>query len=315
MTAWNDLFATSQGITTPLARRWISLACTLAVPALGALPAQAQPQDGSPKPVSAQAGDAAKPALMLASVWTAGRDPTGFLVSEKLDGVRAYWDGQRMRFRSGLPIAAPAWFIAALPKEPLDGELWIGRGQFDRLSGVVRKDQPVDAEWRELRYMVFDLPGAAGDFAARNQRLGRLVQEANQPWLQAVLQRSVGNATMLRQLLKGRVAEGAEGLVLHRANALWAPGRSDALLKYKLVKDDEALVVGHIAGKGRNAGRLGALLLELPDGQRFALGSGFTDAQRASPPPIGSVVTYRFRDRTPKGLPRFTSFLRERGPQ
>jgi len=111
------------------------------------------------------------------------------------------------------------------------------------------------------------------------------------------------------------VADGAEGLVLHRSDALWAPGRSDALLKFKPMQDEDARVVGHLPGKGRNAGRMGALLLELPDGQRFALGTGFTDAQRESPPALGTVVTYRLRDHTPKGLPRFASFLRVRGPE
>ncbi len=264
---------------------------------------------------AAQTQSANAPALMLPTVWLAGRSPAGFLVSEKLDGVRAFWDGSRLRFRSGLPIAAPDWFTAGLPKVALDGELWLGRGHFDRLSGMVRKEVPVDAEWRELRYMVFDLPGAAGTFAQRVQGIHSLVQVAGQTWLQAVAQASVATDAELRLQLKKLVADGGEGLVLHRADALWAAGRSDALLKFKPMQDEDARVVGHLPGKGRNAGRMGALLLELPDGQRFALGTGFTDAQRESPPALGSVVTYRLRDHTPKGLPRFASFLRVRGPE
>lgn len=145
-----------------------------------------------------------------------------------------------MRFRSGLPIAAPLWFTAALPKVPLDGELWLGRHQFDRLSGVVRKDVPVDAEWRELRYMVFDLPGAPSSFSSGVQGIQRLVQMAGQPWLQAVAQRPVASASELAIQLKKLVADGGEGLVLHRADALWAPGRSNVLLKFKPVQDDDA---------------------------------------------------------------------------
>jgi DNA ligase-1 len=264
---------------------------------------------------SAQMPGADTPALMLPKVWQAGSNPAGFLVSEKLDGVRAFWDGSRLRFRSGLPISAPDWFTGGLPKVALDGELWLGRGQFGRLSGMVRKEVPVDAEWRELRYMVFDLPGAAGSFAQRVQGLQSLVQVAGKPWLQAVAQLPATTDAELRAQLKMLVAEGGEGLVLHRADALWAAGRSDALLKFKPMQDEDARVVGHLPGKGRNAGRLGALLLELPDGQRFALGTGFSDAQRESPPAVGTVVTYRLRDHTPKGLPRFASFLRVRGPE
>jgi DNA ligase-1 len=177
---------------------------------------------------------------------------------------------------------------------------------------LVRRDVPVDAEWREVRYMIFDLPGAAGHFAERAGRIAELVALAHQPWLQAVEQKRVADAAALQKLLTKTVKDGGEGLVLHRANALWSPGRSDALLKFKPLPDEEARVVAHLPGKGRNQGRLGALLLEMPDGQRFALGTGFTDAQRAAPPAVGSTVTYRYRDRTPKGLPKFASFLRVR---
>jgi DNA ligase-1 len=84
------------------------------------------------------------------------------------------------------------------------------------------------------------------------------------------------------------------------------------LRKLKLVPDEDARVIAHLAGKGKHAGRLGALLLETSNGQRFALGTGFTDAQRAEPPAIGAFVTYRYRDHTPAGLPKFASFLRVR---
>lgn len=253
----------------------------------------------------------AQPALMHARFWQAGLDPKPYLVSEKLDGVRAFWDGQSLRFRSGLPIAAPDWFTAGLPKTSLDGELWLGRGRFDELSGTVRKKLPVDAEWRQLRYMIFDLPGATGSFAERAQRINTLLTEEHQPWLQAVAQTQIPKTPGLQALLKQTVKEGGEGLVLHRANALWSPGRSDALYKLKPMPDEEARVLAHLPGKGRHAGRMGALLLALPDGQQFALGTGFSDAQRAEPPPVGAIVTYRYRDRTPRGLPRFASFLRE----
>jgi DNA ligase-1 len=257
-----------------------------------------------------EASASAQPALMHAKLWPAGLDPSAYLVSEKLDGVRAFWDGQSLSFRSGLPIAAPDWFTAGLPKTSLDGELWLGRGRFDELSGTVRKKLPVDAEWRQLRYMIFDLPGATGSFAERAQRVNILLTEAHQPWLQAVAQTQIPKTPGLQALLKQTVKEGGEGLVLHRANALWSPGRSDALYKLKPMPDEEARVLAHLPGKGRHAGRMGALLLALPDGQQFALGTGFSDAQRADPPPVGAIVTYRYRDRTPRGLPRFASFLR-----
>ncbi len=269
-------------------------------------PVQAASTDGTSETVTAP------PALMLAQNWQPSLNPAEFLVSEKLDGVRAYWDGQQLRFRSGRPIAAPAWFTADFPNTPLDGELWMGRQRFDRVSAAARKAVPVDAEWREMRYMVFDTPGANGAFAVRAQNLVELLDLADVPWLQAVAQERVADSAALQSRLVATAAGGGEGLVLHRATALWQPGRSDALRKLKLQPDEEARVVALIPGKGRYTGRMGALLLEMPNGQRFALGTGFTDAQRADPPAVGAVVSYRYRDRTPAGLPKFASFLRVR---
>lgn len=271
-----------------------------------ALPAMASAVD------TVQAATPTQPALMLAKNWQSGVNPVDYLVSEKLDGVRAFWDGQALRFKSGRLIAAPAWFTAALPTTPLDGELWLGRRSFDRLSGTVRRSAPVDAEWRELHYMIFDLPGAPGTFTERAARVASLVERSGVPWLRAVAQTPVADHAALQSHLLKTVEDGGEGLVLHRADALWQPGRSDALRKLKQMPDEDARVVAHVPGNGRNVGRLGALLLEMPGGQRFALGTGFTDAQRESPPPVGAVVSYRYRDRTPAGLPRFASYLRER---
>ena len=261
-----------------------------------------------------QAQPAPPPPLrpMLATPWQDGANPADYLVSEKLDGVRALWDGQVLRFRSGRPIAAPAWFLQGLPPLALDGELWLGRQRFEALSGTVRKQVPVDDDWRALRYMVFDLPQDTAPFAQRAARLQEAVAATRHPWLQAVLQSRVADATALQVRLRAVVAAGGEGLVLHRADALWAPGRSDALRKLKPLPDDEGTVLEVLPGKGKNRGRMGALRLQLPDGQSFHLGTGFSDAQRNNPPPVGAIVTFRYRDRTAKGLPRFASFLRVR---
>lgn len=241
-------------------------------------------------------------------------DPRGWLVSEKLDGVRAVWDGARLWFRSGLPIAAPPWFTARLPPLALDGELWMGRGRFEETSGATRRATPDAAAWRALRYEVFDLPGASGPFHERVRRLQRAVANSAFPGLNAVVQEQLADAAALQRRLDTVVRAGGEGLMLHRADALWRPGRSDALLKLKPVHDAEAEVVGHVAGKGRHAGRLGALRVRTPEGLEFLLGTGFDDRQREQPPAIGSTVTYTFRGTTEAGVPRFASFLRVREP-
>lgn len=250
--------------------------------------------------------------VQLAAEWPQGRSPHGFLVSEKFDGVRAVWDGRRLRFRSGREIAAPEGFVRALPDHPLDGELWLGHGQFDRLSGVVRQQRPDAQAWQAVRYLVFDSPGLPGGFESRWQALQPVIEAAQQPWLMRVEQIRLNDVQALRQRLQAVVRAGGEGLVLHRADALWRAGRSDALFKFKPEPDDEAQVLGYLPGKGRHAGLTGALLVRTPQGVQFALGSGLTDAARRDPPALGSWVSYRYRDRTPRGVPRFATFWRVR---
>jgi DNA ligase 1 len=251
------------------------------------------------------------PPLQLATVYDASIDPSPYLVSEKFDGVRGHWDGSVLRHRSGRPVAAPAWFTARLPPGvPLDGELWLARGRFDALSGIVRRQVPVDAEWRQVRYLVFDMPEAGGTFAERALHVRALAAQLAWPQLVAVAQAPAGDRAALQRRLAETLAHGGEGLVLHLASATHRPGRSAALLKLKPELDAEAVVVGHRPGRGRLEGQLGALELRAPDGRRFFVGTGFDDALRREPPALGSVVTYRYRDLTPGGAPRFASFLR-----
>lgn len=255
---------------------------------------------------------AAAPEILLANVYRNDIDPAPYLVSEKLDGVRAIWDGQSLKTRSGRVINAPAWFVDALPVAALDGELWIERRRFDEVSGIVRRDVPIDAEWRQVRYMLFELPGASGTFAQRVEQMQAIVAQANAPWLRVIEQRPAVNRENLKKWLASVVKQGGEGLMLHRANALYETGRSDALLKLKPALDAEGVVVRHLLGKGKYEGMLGALEIRLADGKLLRLGSGFSDAQRKNPPPQGTVVTYRYRDLTANGVPRFATFVRVR---
>ncbi len=250
--------------------------------------------------------------MLLAEVYAANVDVTQYWVSEKFDGVRAQWDGHVLRFRGGGLVPAPAWFTANFPVVPLDGELWIGRDQFDAISGIVRKVEPVDAEWRQVRYLVFELPGAADDFSERVRQMQAVVEQAGVPWLQAVEQTRVADRAELTQRLDAVIRQHGEGLMLHRADAPYLTGRSDALLKLKPWLDAEAVVVGHVPGKGKYQGMTGALQMAMPDGKRFRIGSGLSDALRSQPPPIGTRITYRYQQLTKGGVPRFPHYLRVR---
>jgi DNA ligase-1 len=255
---------------------------------------------------------ATPPRVMLATVYHAGIDVAGYYVSEKLDGVRGHWDGHRLYTRSGLAIEPPAWFTAHWPAQPMDGELWIGRGRFEDASALVRAGAGDDGAWREARFMVFDLPADPGPFATRLRHMRALLDHAGIAWLRRIPQFRVQDAGELDAWLARIIAAGGEGLVLHHRDAHYHAGRSEDLLKYKPYDDAEARVVGYTPGLGKYAGLTGALIVERPDGQRFRIGSGFSDAQRAHPPAIGSQVTYRYNGLTGNGTPRFARFLRVR---
>lgn len=252
----------------------------------------------------------AAPALLLAREWPVDADPAGYLVSEKLDGVRALWDGHTLRFRSGALIAAPSAFLARLPAQPLDGELWLGRGRFDELSGLVRRAQPDGALWRDLRYQVFELPAADGRFAQRAAALQGLCRQAGFVGLRALPQQAVADRADLQRRLDAVVAAGGEGLVLHRADAPVASGRGPWLFKHKPLHDAEALVLAHLPGQGRLAGQVGALQVRADSGVVFKIGSGLQDADRAVLPAVGQRISYRHRGFTPAGVPRFASYWR-----
>ncbi len=175
---------------------------------------------------------------------------------------------------------------------------------------TVRSQTPNDIAWREMHYMVFDLPAQAGDFTTRLAALRKLLPITDAPWVVAVPQERATTQDDLQALLDKTVKMGGEGLMLHRGASLYRGGRSGDLLKFKPFDDAEARVVEHITGKGRHGARLGALLVETPEGQRFRLGTGLTDVERDNPPPVGSWVTYRYNGTTAKGLPKFARFIR-----
>ncbi|MDT7523810.1 DNA ligase [Rhodoferax sp. TBRC 17198] len=260
-----------------------------------------------------------RPALMLATEHTPSFAGGDAWVSEKYDGVRAYWDGRQLLTRGGHRIEAPAWFTAGWPAFALDGELWAGRGRFAEAVSTARRESPDDAAWRGLRYMVFDLPAQGGRFEARYAALLAAVQTMQQAWVQPVLQSPAPDAAGLQALLADTTRAGGEGLMLHRASALYQAGRSADLVKLKQYQDAEARVLSHVAGQGRLQGRTGALWVEWrategAKAHRFKLGSGFTDAERADPPAVGSWVTFRYRGLTAQGVPRFASYLRPAAP-
>lgn len=253
-----------------------------------------------------------KPDLLLAQDYQDNIDVSQYWVSEKLDGVRVYWDGKQLISRGGNIIQAPAWFTADFPPRPLDGELWLARQQFAQILSTVSKQQPVNSEWQQLAYYIFELPQAEGTFTERIRMMQLLVQQQNSPYLQVVPQFRVADRATLLATLTQLEQAGAEGLMLHHQDAHYKTGRSADLLKLKTYQDAEATVISYRPGRGKYQGMVGALIVRTPEGLEFAIGSGLTDALRQTPPAIGSEITYRYNGYTSNGIPRFARFLRER---
>jgi DNA ligase len=252
------------------------------------------------------------PRVMLANVYEdADVDVTRYWLSEKLDGIRAYWDGEKLWTRHGNLIHAPDWFTRDLPASALDGELWAGHNRFEFVSSVVLDADPQDVSWHEIRFMVFDLPQDAHPFERRLASLTAM-RDALPAFVQIVDQRRIKDRDELLDELHRVVASGGEGLMLHRADSLYKADRSDDLLKMKPARDAEARVVDYTPGKGKYAGQVGALVVETRDGIRFSVGSGLSDHDRIDPPKVGSWITYRYQALTIHGVPRFARFVRVR---
>ena len=248
------------------------------------------------------------PPLLLAHTWENDVDLTGWWLSEKLDGVRAYWDGSAFLSRLGNRYHAPDWFVEGLPEVPLDGELWGGRKRFQKTISIVRRQDRSD-HWKEISFVVFDAPALKEPFENRLAFLRERLPHGEHAHAAAHVQEVCKGTDHLRAELARVEALGGEGLMLRKPGSLYEVGRSATLLKVKSFRDAEARVVEHLAGAGRHKGRLGALLVELADGTRFSVGTGFSDAERGNPPPAGSVVTFRYQELSDGGVPRFPSYV------
>ncbi len=248
---------------------------------------------------------------MLAHTWDEKIDIKGWWMSEKLDGVRGYWTGKELISRSGNPFHVPSWFTRNFPSTALDGELWSGRQQFSELAGIIRRKKP-DAEWGKVRYLIFDAPQAEGGFEKRLDFARRWFREHENPYAEVLKQQICENEMHLRKRLREIESLGGEGVMLRKPDSPYTVGRSYDLLKVKTYRDAEAKVIKHLPGSGKHAGRLGALLVELPNGIQFAIGTGFTDQERENPPSVGSIITFKYYGFHESGIPRFASFLRVR---
>lgn len=265
--------------------------------------------------------------MMLAQVWdwNTGIDPTGWHMSEKLDGMRAYWTGQKMLTRNGNAIHIPIWLRAILPSTALDGELWLGPGMLRQVVSIVRKSSPRDPRWSQLKYMVFDAPNAPGGCEQRFAVLRKVANAARNRWILAgfttpadtfgcpvvfVEQTVCRSHAHLQRFHKKITTRGGEGAMLRRPRSAYVRSRTPALLKVIKKVRAEARVAGYNGGTGTNKGLLGSYQAELLNsGVRFNVGAGLKKVDRHNPMPLGTIITIQFKGLNPSGKPREPAYI------
>ncbi|MBM9519774.1 DNA ligase [Desulforhopalus vacuolatus] len=250
----------------------------------------------------------AKENILLLKTWK-GEDVSGWLMSEKLDGIRAIWDGRILCTRSGKGIAAPQWFVKKLPPFAIDGELWTRRGNFQNIQSIVMDHRPSE-KWQEITYNIFDVPNARGGLQHRLIKLADWLQLHPTPCIHILEQIPCRNNAHLEAFRRDIEAKGGEGVVVRNPDAPYEKKRTANALKVKSFEDDECVVTAHHEGRGHFVGMLGAFSCRLPNGQVFRIGSGLKKSDRLNPPAIGTIVTFKHQGWTDGGKPRFPVFLR-----
>lgn len=233
----------------------------------------------------------------------------GWYMSEKLDGIRAYWNGKTLLSRNKNIIYAPKWFIEALPPFELDGELWTKRGDFENIQNIVL-DTKSSKDWQKITYNIFEVPNEKGDFDTRLKKLKDWLKEDTNRniYIKIIPQIVCKNEEDLDRFLKEMLEKKAEGVMLKNPFLEYQTGRSNNLLKVKTFFDDEAVVVS----QNYKDEKFKSLKLKLKDGTTFNLGNGFSNTERLNPPKVGDIVTFKYYGVTKNGKPKFASFLRLR---
>ena len=253
---------------------------------------------------------AQKPDLLLLKVYK-DQNISGWVMSEKLDGVRAYWDGVHLISRGGKTIHAPTWFTKNYPSFAIDGELWSKRGDFDFISGAVREKYPDDTKWRQITHNIFEVPNSKGTLF---ERLAK-VKSYTDSIIKLIPQYPVQNKENMLQFLKKIESKNGEGVVVRDPNAKYIAKRTSKALKVKSFLDTECRVISHNAGKGKYKGLLGSITCKMDNNVSFKIGSGFTKEERENPPKIGALISFKYKEFTKNAKPRFPIFLRVRAPQ
>jgi len=248
---------------------------------------------------------ALKPNLFLLNRYSDDINVTNWYMSEKLDGVRAYWDGQKLISRGGKVFATPKFFTKDFPKFKLDGELWDKRDNLSNIISIVNQKKPHNG-WSRLTYNIFEVPDSDGNLTKRLS----VVKESR--YIKVIKQIQIKSKKDLDSFFKSVIKKKGEGVVVRNGYIVYYIGRTNDALKMKNYIDDECEVVGYNKGQGKNSGLVGSLSCRMKNMQVIKIGSGLSKKERITPPKIGAIITFKYYGLTSKGNPRFPIFLRER---
>ena len=257
--------------------------------------------------------DAASPELQIPETYHGNENITGWYMSEKLDGIRGYWDGQRLLSKAGTIIHAPSWFTDNLPPFELDGELWAGRGNFEDVQCTVLDETP-SSGWRNISYNIFEVPHAPGDFPTRLDKARKWFSGHEADHVQIIPQITCTGHEHVQRFLKKIAKDAGEGVILKDPTIPYRDGSEQRVLKIKHIDYMDGTVIGHTPGKGKYTGLMGSLPLKLANGVVFNLGTGFSMHERHYAPRIGAVVTFKHYGFSKSGKPRFASFVKIKKP-
>ncbi len=245
--------------------------------------------------------------LQLAKVYNRDINVTNWFISEKLDGVRAYWNGNELLSRQGNSFNAPDFFTKNFPNFELDGELWTRRGNFENIISIVKSGK----RWNNLTYNIFEVPNADGNFTKRLSKIENYLKTNINKYIKIIPQITCKNLEHLKYIFENLILNGAEGIMVKNPFINYEMGRSENLLKLKPYFDAEAKVIGYRKGRGKYKGFMGSILVEF-NHKKFYIGSGFSDIERKNPPKIGSIITFKYNGFTKNKIPKFPVFLRKK---
>lgn len=252
-----------------------------------------------------------KPDLFLLKTYDDSKEVIGWVMSEKLDGIRGFWTGQELLTRGGKRLNPPTWFTQNYPPFAVDGELWTKRGDFENISSIVRSKDS-NHRWQQITHHIFEVPNQPGGLLTRLDVLNTYLGNYPVAHLKVLRQTEITDQQQLQDFLAEVVSDKGEGVVVRNPDSLYATGRLSSALKVKKYSDTECVVLKVLPGKGKYLGKMGSVLCQDDNGKQLKVGSGFKDKDRANPPAIGSKITFKYYGLTKKGNYKYPVYLRVR---